>query len=82
MLDGTAAPVDSVMFIIRRHLHSDSICFPDADRMDVKTPTLSETTLLANEEKAFALEPVSITRRHNDCVPSTRKCSIYHADIH
>lgn len=61
MLDGTAAPVDSVMFIIRRHLHSDSICFPD-----VKTPTLSETTLLANEEKAFALEPVSITRRHND----------------
>lgn len=33
--------------------------------MVVETPTLSETTLLANEEKAFALEPLPITRRHN-----------------
>ncbi|XP_041802585.1 double-strand-break repair protein rad21-like protein 1 [Chelmon rostratus] len=33
----------------------------DADRMEVETPTLNETTLLANEEKAFALEPVAIT---------------------
>lgn len=54
-----------VLFIKRLHLHSDSMCFPDADRMEVETPTLNETTLLANEEKAFALEPVAITRRHN-----------------
>ncbi|XP_040908470.1 double-strand-break repair protein rad21-like protein 1 [Toxotes jaculatrix] len=36
----------------------------DADRRDpeeVETPTLNETTLLANEEEAFALEPVTIT---------------------
>ncbi|XP_071333166.1 double-strand-break repair protein rad21-like protein 1 [Trachinotus anak] len=36
----------------------------DADRRDpveVETPALNETTLLANEEEAFALEPVAIT---------------------
>ncbi|XP_027144621.1 double-strand-break repair protein rad21-like protein 1 isoform X1 [Larimichthys crocea] len=33
----------------------------DADRMEVETPTKSETTLLANEEMAFALEPVAAT---------------------
>ncbi|XP_076597401.1 double-strand-break repair protein rad21-like protein 1 [Chaetodon auriga] len=33
----------------------------DADRMEVETPALSETTLLANEDRAFALEPVAIT---------------------
>lgn len=33
--------------------------------MEVETPTKSETTLLANEEMAFALEPVAATRRHN-----------------
>ncbi|XP_070824946.1 double-strand-break repair protein rad21-like protein 1 [Chaetodon trifascialis] len=33
----------------------------DADTMEVETPALSETTLIANEEKAFALEPVAIT---------------------
>ncbi|XP_044207355.1 double-strand-break repair protein rad21-like protein 1 [Thunnus albacares] len=36
----------------------------DADRRDpaeVATPTLNETTVLANEEEAFALEPVAIT---------------------
>lgn len=46
-------------------LKTDSICFPDADRMEVETPTLNETTLPANEEEAFTLEPVAITRRHN-----------------
>ncbi|XP_070767243.1 double-strand-break repair protein rad21-like protein 1 [Enoplosus armatus] len=39
----------------------DSICFPDAGIREVETPTLNVTTLLANEEKAFALEPVAIT---------------------
>ncbi|XP_035511965.1 double-strand-break repair protein rad21-like protein 1 [Morone saxatilis] len=39
----------------------DYICVPDAERMEVETPTPNETTLLANEEKAFALEPVAIT---------------------
>ncbi|XP_040009021.1 double-strand-break repair protein rad21-like protein 1 isoform X2 [Xiphias gladius] len=36
----------------------------DADRRDpveVETPRLNETTLLANDEEAFALEPVAIT---------------------
>lgn len=33
--------------------------------MEVETPALSETTLLVNVETAFALEPVAITRRHN-----------------
>lgn len=44
----------------------DSICFPDAERADpveVATPTLNDTTVLANEKEAFALEPVAITRR-------------------
>lgn len=49
----------------KRHVHSDSLCFPDADRMEMETPALSETTLLVNVETAFALEPVAITRRHN-----------------
>ncbi|XP_044067472.1 double-strand-break repair protein rad21-like protein 1 isoform X2 [Siniperca chuatsi] len=33
----------------------------DADRTEVETPTLNETTLLVNEEEAFTLEPVAIT---------------------
>ncbi|TKS76859.1 Double-strand-break repair protein rad21-like protein 1 [Collichthys lucidus] len=33
----------------------------DADRVEVETPAKSETTLLANEEMAFALEPVAAT---------------------
>ncbi|KAF1390147.1 hypothetical protein PFLUV_G00055090 [Perca fluviatilis] len=33
----------------------------DADKKMMVTPTQSETTLLANEEEAFALEPVTIT---------------------
>ncbi|XP_038578218.1 double-strand-break repair protein rad21-like protein 1 isoform X1 [Micropterus salmoides] len=33
----------------------------DADKMEVETPTLNQTTLLANEAEAFALEPVAIT---------------------
>ncbi|XP_034551590.1 double-strand-break repair protein rad21-like protein 1 [Notolabrus celidotus] len=33
----------------------------DDHRMEMETPTLNETTLLANEETAFALEPVAIT---------------------
>lgn len=43
------------------------MCFPDAERGDpveVEVSTLNETTLLANEEEAFALEPVAITCRH------------------
>ncbi|XP_036959811.1 double-strand-break repair protein rad21-like protein 1 [Acanthopagrus latus] len=36
-------------------------CQQDADRMEVETPALSETTLLVNVETAFALEPVAIT---------------------
>nr|XP_046251712.1 double-strand-break repair protein rad21-like protein 1 [Scatophagus argus] len=32
-----------------------------ADRMEVETPTLSETTLVANEKRAFVLEPVATT---------------------
>lgn len=56
-------------------LRIDTICFPDADRRDpveVETPRLNETTLLANDEEAFALEPVAITRRHkhlSNCGP-------------
>lgn len=39
--------------------------FSDADRtVEMETPALNETTLLTNEEEAFALEPVTITRRH------------------
>ncbi|XP_037628033.1 double-strand-break repair protein rad21-like protein 1 [Sebastes umbrosus] len=34
----------------------------DADRAEMVTPTQNETTLLANDEEAFALEPVTITR--------------------
>lgn len=53
------------VFFCTRNVHSDSLCFPDADRMEMETPALSETTLLVNVETAFALEPVAITRRHN-----------------
>lgn len=31
----------------------------------METPTLNQTIVLANEEEAFALEPVAITRRHH-----------------
>lgn len=41
------------------------MCFPDADRKEMETPTVDETTLLANEKEAFALEPVAITRKQN-----------------
>lgn len=47
----------------------NSICFSDAeggDPVEVETPILNETTLLANEAEAFALEPVAITRRHKN----------------
>ncbi|XP_033934671.1 double-strand-break repair protein rad21-like protein 1 [Pseudochaenichthys georgianus] len=33
----------------------------DADRTEVGTPTQDETTLLANEEEGFALDPVAVT---------------------
>ncbi|XP_054465865.1 double-strand-break repair protein rad21-like protein 1 [Anoplopoma fimbria] len=33
----------------------------DCDRAEMETPTLNVTTLLANEDEAFALEPVTIT---------------------
>ncbi|XP_042347001.1 double-strand-break repair protein rad21-like protein 1 [Plectropomus leopardus] len=33
----------------------------DADRTEMETPSMNETTLVANEEEAFALEPVAIT---------------------
>ncbi|XP_049922219.1 double-strand-break repair protein rad21-like protein 1 [Epinephelus moara] len=33
----------------------------DADRKEMETPTVDETTLLANKKEAFALEPVAIT---------------------
>lgn len=56
-----------------------SICFPDVeggDPVDVQTPTLNETTLLANEAEAFALEPVAITRRHKNQFVSKTYCII------
>lgn len=59
---------------LSRFVHSDYICVPDAERMEVETPTPNETTLLANEEKAFALEPVAITRRHNQT--HSHKCAL------
>lgn len=43
------------------------------------TPTQSETTLLANEEEAFALEPVTITRRHNQ---TTLKLCSFNSSFH
>ncbi|KAK9515027.1 hypothetical protein VZT92_025701 [Zoarces viviparus] len=34
---------------------------PDCDRAAMETPTLNQTTLLTNEDEAFALEPVAVT---------------------
>lgn len=42
-------------------------CFPDVDGRDpvtTETSALDETTLVVNDDEAFALEPVTITRRH------------------
>lgn len=42
-------------------------CSSGADNeghMEAGASTLNQTTLLANEEEAFALEPVAVTRRH------------------
>lgn len=61
MIVSPAAPVD--MLCPSWGLHSGRVCFPVADGLEVTTPSLNETTLLTNAEKAFALEPVSITRR-------------------
>lgn len=39
--------------------------FPDAEveePIEAEAPTVNETTLVTNEEAAFALEPVAITR--------------------
>ena len=56
------------------------ICFPDADRTEMETPTQDETTLLANQEEAFVLEPVAITRiQLSKSVPSTHKCTKFYA---
>lgn len=52
-------------------LNLDFICFPDADRADpveVEPPILNESTLIANVEEAFALEPVAATRRHKQSI--------------
>lgn len=47
--------------------------------MEVETPTLNQTTLLANEAEAFALEPVAITRRHNQ---TTLKLFSFHSQMY
>ncbi|XP_073326993.1 double-strand-break repair protein rad21-like protein 1 [Pagrus major] len=45
----------------------------DVDRMEMETSALSETTLLANEETAFALEPVAITPTSEEKKRGNRK---------
>ncbi|KAJ4921805.1 hypothetical protein JOQ06_022560 [Pogonophryne albipinna] len=47
--------------------------FLDADWTEVVTPTQDETTLLANEEEGFALDPVAVTQNmmSNSYRPST-----------
>ena len=53
--------------------------FPDADRRDpveVKSPTMNDTTWLSNDEEAFALEPVAITRRHKH-IPCLWSFNVY-----
>ncbi|XP_051281017.1 double-strand-break repair protein rad21-like protein 1 [Dicentrarchus labrax] len=61
----TISSDQSTDFIPEEPQHAPEIsapnCQKDAERMEVETPTQNETTLLANEEKAFALEPVAIT---------------------
>lgn len=54
---------------------TQALCFPDADRMEV-----DETTPFANENEAFALEPVPITRK-NDSLPWAHKICVHNAVI-
>uniref|UniRef100_UPI0037E7DFD0 double-strand-break repair protein rad21-like protein 1 n=1 Tax=Semicossyphus pulcher TaxID=241346 RepID=UPI0037E7DFD0 len=65
-LTNSSDPAESTNLITEEPQHENPLSstvndHQDADRTLVETPSMNETTLLANEEMAFALEPVAIT---------------------
>lgn len=66
---GDAVSSGGILTLHRTRLHFHSVWplngfrFPDGVTPEVATPPANQTTLLANDEEAFALEPVTVTRK-------------------